>query len=102
MAKNKFQVRLLRIAEEDFTEIVSYIGNENNKAANELANMLEINFELLSNNPFLGRIPRDEDIKNMGYRYLIVQNYLIFYSIEEKSILIHRIIHGARNYKDIL
>lgn len=102
MAKNKFQIRLLRIAEEDFTEIVSYIGNENKKAANELANMLEINFELLSNNPFLGRIPRDEDLKNMGYRYLIVQNYLIFYSIEEKSILIHRIIHGARNYKDIL
>jgi toxin ParE1/3/4 len=102
MAKDKYQVRLLRIAEEDFTEIVTYIGNDNIKAANELANMLEINFELLSNNPLLGRIPRDEEIKNMGYRYLIVQNYLIFYSIEEKSILIHRIIHGARNYKDIL
>ncbi|MFZ4591031.1 MAG: type II toxin-antitoxin system RelE/ParE family toxin [Ignavibacteria bacterium] len=102
MAKDKYQVRLLRIAEEDLSEIVSYIGNDNIKAANELANMFEINFELLSNNPLLGRIPRDEDIMNLGYRYLIVQNYLIFYSIGEKSILIHRIIHGARNYKDIL
>lgn len=102
MAKDKYQVRLLRIAEEDFTEIVSYIGNDNINAANELANMFEVNFELLSDNPYLGRIPRDEDIKNMGYRYLIIQNYLVFYSIEEKSILIHRIIHGARNYKDIL
>ncbi|MCX6156616.1 MAG: type II toxin-antitoxin system RelE/ParE family toxin [Ignavibacteriota bacterium] len=102
MAKDKYQVRLLRIAEEDFSEIVSYIGDDNIKAANELANMFEINFELLSNNPLLGRIPRDEDIMNLGYRYLIVQNYLIFYSIGEKSILIHRIIHGARNYKDIL
>ena len=102
MVKNKYQVRLLRIAEEDLSEIVSYIGNDNIKAANDLANMFETNFELLSNNPLLGRIPRDEDIMNLGYRYLIVQNYLIFYSIGEKSILIHRIIHGARNYKEIL
>ena len=102
MAKDKYQVRLLKIAEEDFSEIVSYIGNDNIKAANELANMFEINYDFLSINPLLGRIPRDEEIKNMGYRYLIVQNYLIFYSIGEKSILIHRIIHGARNYKDIL
>jgi len=102
MAKDKYQIRLLRIAEEDFTEIVSYIENDNKSAANELVSVFENNFELLSNNPLLGRIPRDEEIKKMGYRYLIVQNYLIFYSIEDKSILIHRIIHGARNYKDIL
>ncbi len=102
MANDKYQIRLLRIAEEDFAEIVSYIENDNKSAANELASVFENNFELLSNNPLLGRIPRDEDIKKIGYRYLIVQNYLIFYSIEGKSIIIHRILHGARNYKDIL
>lgn len=102
MKKDKYQVRLLRIAEEDFSEIVKYIGNDNIKVANELANLFEINFDLLSNNPLPGRIPRDEELKNMGYRYLVVQNYLIFYSIGEKTILIHRIIHGTRNFKDIL
>ncbi|MBL7995484.1 type II toxin-antitoxin system RelE/ParE family toxin, partial [bacterium] len=37
-----------------------------------------------------------------GYRYLIVDNYLIFYTIEEETIFVHRIIHGARDYRRLL
>lgn len=102
MPTNKFQVRLLSIAEEDFTEIVSFIAADNPTAANALADKIEKNLILLSENPKLGRIPRDEEIRNLGYRYIIVLNYLIFYTIENKSILVHRILHSARNYKSIL
>ncbi len=102
MPTDKYQIRFLRIAEEDFTEIISYIAADNPSAANTIANKIEKNLELLSGNPNLGRIPREEEIRNLGYRYLIVQNYLIFYTKEEKTILIHRILHGARNYKTLL
>ena len=102
MTTNNYQVKLLKVAEEDFTEIISYITAENPKAANTIADKIEKNLLLLSENPQLGRLPRDEDIRNLGYRYIIVQNYIIFYTIESKSILIHRILHGARNYKSIL
>ena len=102
MPTGKYQVRLLSIAEEDFTEIISYIAADNPTAADAIANKIEKNLELLSDNPNLGRIPREEEIKNLGYRYLIVQNYLIFYTIEERTIFVHRILHGARNYKTLL
>jgi toxin ParE1/3/4 len=102
MPTDKYQVRLLSIAEEDFTEIISFIAAENPTAADAIANKIEKNLVLLSENPNLGRIPREEEIRNLGYRYLIVQNYLIFYTIEEKAIFIHRILHGARNYKSLL
>ena len=102
MPADKYQVRLLSIAEEDFTEIVSYIAADNPSAADVIANKIEKNLELLSDNPDLGRIPREEEIRNLGYKYLIVQNYVIFYTIEEKTIFIHRILHGARNYKTLL
>ncbi len=102
MPTNKYQVRLLNIAEEDFTEIISFIAADNPTAADAMANNIEKNLELLSANPNLGRIPREEELRNLGYRYLIVQNYLIFYTIEEKIIFIHRILHGARNYKTLL
>jgi toxin ParE1/3/4 len=102
MPIDKYQIRFLRIAEEDFTEIISYIAVENPVAANSLATKIEKNLELLSTNPLLGRIPRDEEIKKLGYRYLIVKTYIIFYTIENKTILIHRILHGARNFKPIL
>ena len=99
MSTDKYQIRLLRIAEEDFTEIISFIASDNLTAAEAIADKIEKNIELLSRNPMLGRIPRDEDIKNLGYRYIIVQNYIVFYTIEERTIFIHRILHGARNYK---
>jgi len=102
MAKSKFQIRLLKIAEEDFTEIISYIAADNPNAASKLTDKIEKNLELLSDNPKLGRIPRDDEIRNLGYRYIIIQNYLIFYTIDERTVLIHRILHSARNYKSIL
>ena len=38
----------------------------------------------------------------MGYRLLIVENYLIFYEIENRTILVHRILDGARDYLSLL
>lgn len=102
MSKTKYQIRLLKIAEEDFTEIISYIAADNPSAANTLVNKIEKNLELLSDNPKLGRIPRDEEIRNLGYRYIIIQNHIVFYTINEKTILIHRILHSARNFKSLL
>lgn len=102
MPADKYQVRLLSIAEEDFTENIAFIAADNPDAAYAIAEKIEKNLELLSENPELGRIPRDEEIRNLGYRYLIVQNYLIFYRIEESTIFIHRILHGARNYRSLL
>ncbi len=102
MPANKYQIRLLKIAEEDFTEIISFIANDNLDAAKNLADKIEKDLKLLSENPYLGRVPRDEEIKNLGYRFLIVQTYIVFYTIEDTSILVHRILHQARNYKSLL
>jgi addiction module RelE/StbE family toxin len=100
--KNNYRVRFLSIAEEDLTEIITFIATDNVKAAEDLANKIEKNLQLVSLNPQLGKIPRDNDLKSLGYRYLIIGNYLIFYTIEKRTILIHRILHGARNYKLLL
>ncbi len=102
MSKNNFTVRLLSIAEEDFTEIISFIAADNSKAAGNLVNKIEKNLELLSDNPLLGKTPSDSDLKQLGYRYLIIENYLIFYTIEKRTILIHRMLHGARNFRSLL
>jgi toxin ParE1/3/4 len=102
MSKNSFNIRLLTIAEEDFTEIISFIAADNTRAAENLANKIEKNLELLSDNPLLGKTPSDSDLKLLGYRYLIIENYLIFYTIEKRTVLIHRMLHGARNYKSLL
>lgn len=102
MKKDKYSIRFLRIAEEDLIEIVSYIALDNPVAAEKLADKIEENILLLETNPFHGNKPRELEFRNFNYYYLIVDNYLIFYTIENKIVLIHRILHSARDYKSIL
>ena len=102
MNKPKCTVRVLRVAEDDFNEIVTYIAAENRAAAEIIATKIEKNLSRLSFYPYLGKIPKDEELNRLGYRFLVVENHLIFYTVEEQTILIHRIIHGARDYLNLL
>lgn len=96
MSRPEISVRLLRIAEDDLTEIVTDIAADRPSAAEALASKLEKNLALLSKHPYLGRIPKEEDIAGLGYRYLVVDRYLVFYTVYETTVLVHRILHGAR------
>jgi len=97
----RYTVRLLRAAEDDFSEIVSYVAAEKPDAAESLVQRIEISLRLLAANPYLGRVPKDAALLDLRYRFLIVKNYLIFYVIEERTIFVHRIVHGARDYLDL-
>jgi toxin ParE1/3/4 len=98
VSRSKYNIKLLRIAEDDFLEIVSYISADLPSAAEALAAKIEKNLNLLSKNPHLGRVPKEDELSRLHYRYLVVDNYLIFYTIEEQTIYVHRILHGARDY----
>ena len=98
MSRHKYTIRFLRIAEDDFSEIVTYILADRPSAAEAFATKIEKNLQLLSKNPHLGRVPKEDELAQLHYRYLVVDNYLIFYTVEGKSIYIHRILNGARDY----
>ncbi len=98
MSQTEYNVRLLRVAEDDLNEIVLYIASDRPSGAEAIANKIEKCLALLSKHPMLGRIPKEEELSRLGYRYLVVENYLIFYTIEEPTICVHRVLHGARNY----
>lgn len=102
MSRPKYTLRLLKAAEEDLFEIVTYIAADNLRAAAAVATKIEKKINLLSRHPYLGQIPEDPELVRMGYRYLIVGNYLIFYTLETQVVLVHRILHGARNYAGLL
>lgn len=84
------------------TELVAYIAAERTSAAIAIAGRIEKCLKLLSKHPHLGRVPNDEHLVGMGYRLLVAENYLIFYTLEQETILVHRILHGARDYLRLL
>jgi len=98
----EFTVKLLRIAEEDLAEIVTYIAADNISAGEELLDRIEKRLLSLKEHPHLGRIPDDVELMKLEYRYLIIDDYLVFYIVEERSVVVHRIVHGARDYGNLL
>jgi toxin ParE1/3/4 len=95
-------VRLLALAEQDLADIYEYIAVDNPSAAERVLTHIEKDLGSLATQPLLGRIPRDPDIARLGYRYLIIADYLAFYRLEPSVVLVHRILHGARDYAEIL
>ncbi len=100
--KAKCEVRLLPQAEEDFLEIIHYIAEDKPSAAEKMADRFEKVFLLLSENPMAGRTIRDNKLKLLQYRILVVEPYLLFYQIKNKTVFVFRILHGARDYINIL
>ena len=95
----EYTIRLLRIAEKDLADIVLYIAADRPSAADRIASKIEKNLKFLCRNPHLGRVPSDRRLMELEYRYLVVEDYLIFYTLEDTDILVHRIMHGARDYR---
>jgi len=97
-----YEIRYLSTAEKDLIDIFEYIKRDNPTAAISLLEKFDKSISQLVENPFLGVIPKDERLKKLGYRMLIVDQYLIFYIVKHRTIHIRRIIHGTRQYSFLL
>ncbi|MDQ2746760.1 MAG: type II toxin-antitoxin system RelE/ParE family toxin [Acidobacteriota bacterium] len=93
---NKFE--LTETARDDLKQIWIYSAERSRDSADKLLRELAKKFELLAENPKLGR-SQNEFIYNLrGFPY---KNYTLFYFPTEKGIEIYRVLHGARNIEDL-
>jgi len=97
-----YEIRYLSTAESDLTNIFEYIKKDNPAAAISQLEKFDKAISQLASNPLLGVIPKDERLKKLGYRMLIVDKYLVFYVVKTEYVQIRRIIHGARRYSFLL
>ena len=98
----KAKVNLLPQAIEDLSEIIDYIAEDRPTVAEKMLVRFEQAFVKLSQNPQSGRQARDKRLSLLGYRYQVVSTYLIFYKMQLKTVFVYRVLHGARNYTEIL
>ena len=99
---NRYTLRYLPVAVDDLVSIFDWIAGDSPSNAAAFIEKLNHRVGSLKIHPFLGRIPRDDQIKNSGYRVLILESYLVFYVVHGRTAEIHRVIHGSRNLDDIL
>lgn len=96
----------LESADEDIDNVIKYISNElgNKTAASKLANKIINSIGKIKIFPYGAPVLiTKRKLKNI-YRYTKVNNYLIFYYIDEanKTIMICRVLYHKMNVKSIL
>jgi len=100
--KRKTEVRPIAEEEEDLMNIIEFIATDKPSAAEKMADQFEKSLKQLEEFPQSGRKAKQKELSALGYRYLIVGSYLIFYIIRPDYILVHRVLNGARDYIKIL
>ncbi len=100
--RNEYALHYLPIAVDDLISIFDWIASDSPAHAASFVEKIDQRIGTLKTHPFLGRIPRDEKLKNSGYRILVVESYLVFYVVHAKRAEIHRVLHGFRHLGDIL
>ena len=81
-------------ARRDLRDIEEFISDYNPVAADQLLARIDDQFQLLADNPFMGR-ERAELGDNL--RSLRVENYVIIYRPADSGVAIVRVINGARD-----
>jgi addiction module RelE/StbE family toxin len=94
------------MAEEDLDGIFDYIAHtlEAPVAANRLMIKIEKAIQTLRDTPRIGPKCRDKILGQKGYRKLIINNYIVFYLIDDeaRTVIVMRVIYGRRNYAALL
>ena len=92
--------RVLRTdqAEQDLIDIWSYISDDNSDAADRLLDEIDVVCDTLADTPHAGR--RREELSD-GLRSMHVGNYVILYRSRGESVIVIRVLHGARDLPEM-
>jgi len=106
MESRNYQIKFTPIAREDLEEIYRYISEKLDAegAALNLMEKIERGIMRLKDYPFSCNYVEDEFLKRKGYRKLIIENYIVFYLVDEVSerVNVMRVLYGRQNYQSIL
>ncbi len=102
----KYKIAVSEPAENDLRYIVRYISAQLSSPTTALKIMDPIEEAIvgLSDMPKKHPLVSDDRLKALGYRKLLVKNYIVFFSIDDKSNIIdvERILYARRDWIHIL
>lgn len=98
----KRDVRIIRSAQRDLTEIAAYLRCDTPAAADRVVDDLLTGIDRLGVFPESGPVPRDPRLARLGFRYLARGRYLVFYKITRAQVRIYRVVHERRAYERLL
>jgi plasmid stabilization system protein ParE len=95
-------VKLLARAQADLRAIHRYIAADSPVNADNFIARLHTAILNLGDFPLAGPAPRDDRLRRKGYRFIQQGEYLIFYKASPRQVTVYRVLHGKRQYSNIL
>jgi addiction module RelE/StbE family toxin len=102
MYMGSYNVKIYPAAKQDLLDIVDYLNTLSADAALRYYDLLTEQIASLSNMPERCPRPKNLALAAKGYRYLVVEKYLVFYVVVGNTVQIRRIIYGRRDYTSLL
>ena len=98
-----FDMRILPPAQYELEEIAlldkTLSGPE---SARKITDELFAAMERLTRFPLSAPLVRDVELRRLGYRYVVVKNYLMFYRLIGDTVYFYHIVHGKTDYPTLL
>lgn len=98
------KVNILAAAERDIEKIFSYIHDDlaNPTAAQNIVQKILQRMQQLDSFPDMGASMTALDGRLQGYRYLVVDNYLVIYRHDDAAVYIVRVLYARSDYMRLL
>lgn len=101
-----YKIVIERTAENDLSDILSYISNTLHEPiiAKKLYSEIKEKFLNLKSMPHRHKIVNEEPYRSVGIRMLLIENYIAFYIVDEENKTVHifRILYNRRDWQRIL
>jgi toxin ParE1/3/4 len=95
----QLKIKLSPLAEQDLLDIWQYIALDDETQATRFLEELTGKTHELGNFPDMGV---DRDFLQNGLRVLFYKHYSIYYTTERDDLFVVRILHGAREVKELI
>ena len=96
-----FKVKFSQQAVDDMDDIIGYLSHElyNPQAAERFYRTINQKLTLLEENPYIYPLHNDERLREKGFRFVVIGNYLMFFLADDDNSVVNiaRIVYGGRN-----
>lgn len=98
----EYNIKIFPLAKQDLLDIIEYLNTLSPQAAIRHYDSIIDKIGSLKIMPNRCPIIKLPHLKHRGYRVLIVDNYSVFFIVNENTVEVRRILYGRRKYEYFL
>ena len=99
MAEKTYAVQILDPAQRELEEIARlYMSLAGAESARRITDKIYDSLEQLARFPLSGSPMRETELRNLGYRFLIVEKYIVIYRLMGDTVFVYHIFDGRSDY----